>query len=49
MFLRDPSEEHVVPVVEELRRRLPPANVARQGKDEANAPHEVEGAEEDGE
>nr|CAD1819838.1 unnamed protein product [Ananas comosus var. bracteatus] len=47
MFLRDPSEEHVVPVVEELRRRLPPANVGRQGKDEANAPHEVEGAEED--
>ncbi|KAK4586222.1 hypothetical protein RGQ29_023421 [Quercus rubra] len=31
VLLRDPSDENVIPVVEELQRRLPPANAIPQG------------------
>ncbi|XP_042943774.1 magnesium transporter MRS2-I-like isoform X2 [Carya illinoinensis] len=32
VLLRDPTDENVIPVVEELHRRLPPVNVIRQGQ-----------------
>ncbi|XP_072974496.1 magnesium transporter MRS2-I [Typha angustifolia] len=51
VLLRDPMEENVIPIVEELRRRLPPATVAQQaqgeGKENLSGPHDVEAAEED--
>ncbi|KAL6005810.1 Magnesium transporter MRS2-I [Asimina triloba] len=40
VLLRDPTEENVIPIVEELRRRLPPANTAHQ-------PIDAEAGEED--
>lgn len=50
MLLRDPSDEHVIPVVEELQRRLPPVNACHQGqgdvKDYGNP--DAEAGEEDG-
>lgn len=50
-MLRDPTDEHVIPVVEELQRRLPPSNafqfqVQGDGK-EYQGQHDGE-AEEDG-
>lgn len=45
MLLRDPSDDNVIPVVEELRRRLPVLN-AHHG--ELNGQHDVETGEEDG-
>jgi len=48
-LLRDPSDENVIPVVEELRRRLTPSNATQHdGKENLNGQHDVEGAEEDG-
>ncbi|KAE8670575.1 Magnesium transporter MRS2-I [Hibiscus syriacus] len=47
VLLRDPSDENVVPVVQELRRRLPPANVIRQGQDYTNGQNDVEGDEDE--
>ncbi|KAJ8764590.1 hypothetical protein K2173_006462 [Erythroxylum novogranatense] len=32
VLLRDPLDENVIPVVEELQRRLPPVNALRQGQ-----------------
>ena len=49
VLLRDPSDENVIPVVEELRRRLAPSNATQHdGKENLNGQHDVEGAEEDG-
>ncbi|XP_020256174.1 magnesium transporter MRS2-I [Asparagus officinalis] len=51
VLLRDPYEDNVIPIVEELRRRLPPANTFKQehgeGKENSSGQHDVEGAEED--
>ncbi|KAH8495673.1 hypothetical protein H0E87_018739, partial [Populus deltoides] len=51
VLLRDPLDEDVIPVVEELQRRLPPANVFRQsqgdGKDHTGGQLDVEAGEED--
>ena len=47
ILLRDPSEENVTPVVEELHRRLPPS-VAHQAEGEGRGQHEAESAEEAG-
>uniref|UniRef100_A0A6N2M1V6 Magnesium transporter n=1 Tax=Salix viminalis TaxID=40686 RepID=A0A6N2M1V6_SALVM len=51
VLLRDPMDENVIPVVEELQRRLPPANVFRQGhgngKDYTGGQLDVEAGEED--
>lgn len=51
-MLRDPTDEHVIPVVEELQRRLPPSNtfqfqVQGDGKEYQSGPQDGE-AEEDG-
>lgn len=50
MLLRDPSDENVIPVIEELQRRLPPANGFRQGQGEGKdyGQPDVEAVEEDG-
>ncbi|KHG22959.1 Magnesium transporter MRS2-I [Gossypium arboreum] len=45
VLLRDPSDENVVPVVEELKRRLPPVNAIQQGQDYTGGQHDVEGDE----
>ncbi|KAG7013508.1 Magnesium transporter MRS2-I [Cucurbita argyrosperma subsp. argyrosperma] len=51
VFLRDPTDEHVIPVVEELQRRLPPSNAVQlhvQGDGKANQGRQHDGeAEED--
>ncbi|KAK1263763.1 Magnesium transporter MRS2-I [Acorus gramineus] len=51
VLLRDPLDDNVIPIVEELRRRLPPVNVIPQGKDEGgeqlSMQHDVEVGEED--
>ncbi|KAJ7979942.1 Magnesium transporter MRS2-like protein [Quillaja saponaria] len=51
VLLRDPMDENVIPVVEELARRLPPVNAIRpdqgDGKDQPSGQNEVETAEED--
>ncbi|CAL9088435.1 unnamed protein product [Musa textilis] len=47
ILLRDPSEENVTPVVQELHRRLPPI-VAHQAEGEGRGQHEAESAEEAG-
>ncbi|WCJ23922.1 Magnesium transporter MRS2-2 [Euphorbia peplus] len=44
VLLRDPSDEHVIPVVQELQRRLPPSNLYREYPTGHN---EVEAGEED--
>ncbi|ONK61010.1 uncharacterized protein A4U43_C08F25160 [Asparagus officinalis] len=53
VLLRDYYEDNVISIVEELRRRLPPANTFKQehgaGKENSSGQHDVEGAEEDGE
>ncbi|GMY27266.1 magnesium transporter MRS2-I-like [Fagus crenata] len=38
VLLRDPSDENVIPVVEELQRRLPPVNAIRQGQGDGMYP-----------
>lgn len=52
MLLRDPTDEMVIPIVEELCRRLPPANIFRQaqgdGKEQSSGQNDVELGEEDG-
>jgi hypothetical protein len=49
VLLRDPSDENVIPVVEELRRRLAPSGASHlDGKDNLSGQHDGEGAEEDG-
>ncbi|XP_010649991.1 magnesium transporter MRS2-2 isoform X3 [Vitis vinifera] len=49
VLLRDPSDENVIPVVEELQRRLPPVNAFRQGQGDGKdyGHHDVEAGEED--
>ncbi|XWS39233.1 hypothetical protein CRYUN_Cryun18bG0032900 [Craigia yunnanensis] len=47
VLLRDPSDEYVVPVVQELQRRLPPANAIRQGQDYTGGQNDVEAGDED--
>lgn len=51
-MLRDPSDENVVPVVEELQRRLPPVNAIgenqRDGKEYGGGQNDVDAGEEDG-
>ncbi|KAK9997026.1 hypothetical protein SO802_021712 [Lithocarpus litseifolius] len=51
VLLRDPSDENVVPVVEELLRRLPPANAIPQGlgdgKEYPGGQNDVDAGEED--
>ncbi|XP_012456705.1 magnesium transporter MRS2-2 [Gossypium raimondii] len=47
VLLRDPSDENVVPVVEELKRRLPPMNAIQQGQDYTGGQNDVEGDEDE--
>lgn len=51
-MLRDPTDENVVPVVEELQRRLPKVSSLRQqqgdGQEYVSSQHDTEAAEEDG-
>ncbi|KAG8636763.1 hypothetical protein MANES_15G036500v8 [Manihot esculenta] len=51
VLLRDPLDENVIPVVEELQRRLPPANLIPQGqgygRENPSGQNEVEAGEED--
>ncbi|PPE01153.1 hypothetical protein GOBAR_DD01823 [Gossypium barbadense] len=47
VLLRDPSDENVVPVVEELKRRLPPVNAIQQGQDYTGGQNDVEGDEDE--
>ncbi|KAK1287064.1 Magnesium transporter MRS2-I [Acorus calamus] len=51
VLLRDPLDDNVIPIVEELRRRLPPVNEIPHGKDEGgeqlSMQHDVEVGEED--
>ncbi|KAG6511519.1 hypothetical protein ZIOFF_029587 [Zingiber officinale] len=51
VFLRDPSEDNVVPIVEELRRRLQSQNINQahgEGKESTVCQHDLEAIEEDG-
>lgn len=49
-MLRDPSEENVIPVVQELQRRLCPASAALRVQSDGKelGGHDVEATEEDG-
>ncbi|KAE8718357.1 Magnesium transporter MRS2-I [Hibiscus syriacus] len=47
VLLRDPSDENVVPVVQELKRHLPPVNAIRQGQDYTSGQNDVEGDEDE--
>ncbi|CAL9191943.1 unnamed protein product [Musa hybrid cultivar] len=51
VLLRDPAEENVVPIVEELQRRLPLANVVNnahgEGRENVTGQHDMEAVEED--
>ncbi|XP_062168373.1 magnesium transporter MRS2-I-like [Alnus glutinosa] len=51
VLLRDPMDENVIPVVEELQRRLPPVNAICQGQSEGReypgGQNDVEAGEED--
>ncbi|KAJ6796723.1 magnesium transporter MRS2-I [Iris pallida] len=51
VLLRDPYEDNVIPIVEELRRRLPPASIATpahgEGKENLSGHQDVEAADED--
>lgn len=47
MLLRDPMDDDVVPIVEELGRRLPKVTAAGQGEEESCA-QDGEGGEENG-
>lgn len=49
VLLRDPMDDDVVPIVEELRRRLPKVSAAEQGQGEEEAcAQDGEGGEENG-
>lgn len=52
VLLRDPTDENVVPVVEELQRRLPKVSSLHQqqgdGQEYVSSQHDTEAAEEDG-
>lgn len=52
MLLRDPTDDNVIPIVEELHRRLHPANALRQAqgdpKEHSSRQNNVEAGEEDG-
>lgn len=52
VLLRDPLDENVIPVVEELQRRLPPVNAIQQGqgdgKEFPGGQNDVDTGEEDG-
>lgn len=49
VLLRDPTDDDVVPIVEELRRRLPKVSAAEQGQGEEEAcAQDGEGGEENG-
>lgn len=50
MLLRDPLDDNVVPIVEDLRRRLKPVNGNREvnGDGKEVVQHDVETGEEDG-
>nr|CAB3498254.1 unnamed protein product [Digitaria exilis] len=48
VLLRDPSDENVIPVVEELRRRLAPSSASQHdGRENLSGQQDVEGADED--
>ncbi|KAG1368716.1 putative Magnesium transporter MRS2-7 [Cocos nucifera] len=47
VLIRDPSNKNVIPLVEELRRRLPTANVVQQAQGEGSGHNEIEASEED--
>uniref|UniRef100_A0A6V7QRR6 Magnesium transporter n=1 Tax=Ananas comosus var. bracteatus TaxID=296719 RepID=A0A6V7QRR6_ANACO len=51
VLLRDPTDENVVPIMEELRRRLPPASILQQGqgegKENLTSQNDAEAGEED--
>ncbi|XP_022739513.1 magnesium transporter MRS2-2-like isoform X2 [Durio zibethinus] len=47
VLLRDPSDEYVVPVVQELQRRLPPVNAIHQGQDYKGGQNDVEAGDEE--
>ncbi|KAI4369672.1 hypothetical protein MLD38_018089 [Melastoma candidum] len=47
VLLRDPLDDNVVPVVEELQRRLPPTSGAGQGDEEYHAGHKDDAGEDD--
>ncbi|XWS13767.1 hypothetical protein CRYUN_Cryun36dG0066400 [Craigia yunnanensis] len=47
VLLREPSDEYVVPVVEELKRRLPPVYSFHQGQDYTGGQNDVEAGDED--
>lgn len=48
VLLRDPADENVIPVVEELRRRLAPSSVTQHdAKENLSGQHDVEGAEDE--
>lgn len=47
VFLRDPYNENVIPLVEELRRHLPPANAVGQAQGEGSGHNDIEAAGED--
>ncbi|KAK8661488.1 hypothetical protein V6N13_091090 [Hibiscus sabdariffa] len=47
VLLRDPSDENVVPVVQELQRRLPLVNAICQGQDYTGGQNDVEGDEDE--
>lgn len=51
VLLRDPSDDNVTPVVEELKRRLKPMNANREDQREekdSNVQHDIEATDEDG-
>lgn len=50
VLLRDPSDDNVVPIVEELRRRLKPGSLNREETRDGNLTvhNDVEATEEDG-
>lgn len=51
VLLRDPMDDNVIPIVEELRRRLPPINLISQGqgdtREQQNVQNDVEAGDED--
>ncbi|XP_058086394.1 magnesium transporter MRS2-I-like [Magnolia sinica] len=52
VLLQDPTDDNVIPIVKELRRRLAPANIIRQGegdgKEHPSLQNDAEAGEEDG-
>ncbi|BAT94360.1 hypothetical protein LR48_Vigan02g198400 [Vigna angularis] len=47
VLLRDPTDENVIPVVEELQRRLPQSSAGLQGKEYLGGQNDAEAAEDD--